>query len=344
MTRIFCMIVILLLVPCFSFSQLEPRYEDYFRWFPEGDYFAVSFMDVELLLNSDVMQKFLSETDMSLDKWLVENSLLKLLPAKLRKHCSRLASVQLSRIVISYKDLKEYEKTRNSGIFAGIRYYVVGEEAFVLGIPNLAELLSQPSFCGLEERNSLFVQGKTAFSITFESREKKELFAVATGTDQLLVAESPEMLDKMIRTGNSEFLSLGQIFPFPEILDSVSEFNVSWTYFSEKAVQSAIAEKLEKDGRKMEMADELSGRENSGEMGYIAGFGLNDNLCELQGRVWVDNETAKEQTRVLQTLVAPDLARRNAKQLNRISLWVIHRNETFIRDYKQRKTKAGEQK
>lgn len=228
-------IVLLFTVPHIIAQDDGEHIEDILRWFPRGHYDMVLHHNWEALRSAETYPLYVTFFRP------FDDPLLKVieLPFILRQDLKSRTVAQLQHIETrAFDDAKTFEEhspaRRQAAINESIagRYYSfesTGERLMVFRYYVLDDLLYQAVNRGDIFPTDLLLLERPVYTfITFAERERRQFFAWASPAQELLIAGSPALLERMVAAGAGQGLRLLDGRDYDEIRYLTEELGQSW--------------------------------------------------------------------------------------------------------------------
>lgn len=271
--------------------------EELFRWFPEGGYSWMYHLDKYNLERGKGFEglKFVLGREGRIFPYEP------LPPALQEKFDSRTVG-QLARIRIA--KFKEGDKVAGGDKPTGIGYiggksytYTdVGEVLFVYRFTDLdaliAESLKAAEIVTTEQR--LIERPVYSFSFKGEGAKSTNYYAYATDTQELLVAQRPELLQKMIAAGYGRELSMLDDQEYASLWELTPTLGQQWYMMNLRLKEEIQLEQMRKAGEPEGKIADLEEKMSTGNPMNLRDWHVDEKFSDRAIHIFGDEESAKK--------------------------------------------------
>ncbi len=282
-----------------------------FSWFPEGLYVSITHWDVETTLQAEAYEIYTRLFHRSQVERFCD-----FLPQFFREDL--LSITKAEKVRLRFLNSSEYEEASsalrdpNHRMSGSIEFYFVngrkvfaehvGDQLFVLRFLALRPLIDTALREGiLADSGSKYRERPIYFFLSNSEPEvRTELYAYATETDELLLADELPNLQLMIDAGYGIELNILEGEDFHELIGIIPDLGQHWDFINYRDRSKVFLEWLrnssDASAEEIELYEEIIAREMQF---FIWSTEIGDEIVRHRYECYLDDETAEENLRTM---------------------------------------------
>ncbi len=278
-----------------------------FSWFPEGSYRTLAHIDYSKIKDNENFGIF---KELFGDLGVMESLDSTPLPELANKIVEKMTFAQLMNLKIretvveegksrsrSHDDMLSQDTTNAQGKPVVRTTENAGGKLWVFTFEDTPGVVKEAVKDGWLARAGLRFNKRPVYKIVARGAEESQTdyFAYATGTNELLVAEELEQLEKMIKAGYGAELSILDDSDYMDLMPFIQDLGQTWRIRPNRV---QIREQIDLWSQNPDMDEkvrELEEKLNTDVQYEIATFELTDVLKAIQMKIFGDEDLAKQE-------------------------------------------------